>query len=496
MRSAREIVDSRWAMTNVVRPVEHVAQSALDRALGGSVHRGGRVVEDEDPRIGQDRAGDRDPLALAARQGEAALADASVIAVGQARDEPVGLRRDGRALDLLAGGVGTGVGDVVVDRGAEQEGVVVDDGDGAAQAVHLHRAHVGAVDLDRAGADVVEAGQQRHQRRLARSHRTDERHHLAGGDVEVDVAQRRLRRALEGEPDAAQGHMAAAVGQRRGAGGGLDPGLAVEHLEDARARGGRALGGAEHVPEGAHGGDEHEQVGVERGERAQRERAVDHAAAAEQQDRGEAEVGQEAEQRVEERLDARGEHLLVKDALDGVAEALELALLLGERLDDAHAGDVLLGVGGELGDPLLGLLHRRARPVAVAVGDEDHERHRRQRDRGQVGLEDEHGHRGEQDRDHRLRDEHQPVAQEEADRLQVDRRARHELARLLAVEEPQLEPLELAVERVAQVDLDPQRHLAGDQTPVHAQHQPPEAGGGDRQRQHAPAHDGRGGRWR
>src|ERR1700756_5709966 len=49
------------------------------------------------------------------------------------------------------------------------------------------------------------------------------------------------------------------------AGGGVDLRLAIEHLEDARAGRGRPLSGAEHVPERLHGGDEHQQVGVEGG---------------------------------------------------------------------------------------------------------------------------------------------------------------------------------------------------------------------------------------
>ena len=64
-----------------------------------------------------------------------------------------------------------------------------------------------------------------------------------------------------------------------------------------------------------------------------------------------------------------------------------------------------------------------------------------------------------------LGDEHEPVAEEEADRLQVDRRARHQLAGLLAVEEAELERLQVAVEPVAQVVLDRQRDAAGDEPP-------------------------------
>ena len=60
---------------------------------------------------------------------------------------------------------------------------------------------------------------------------------------------------------------------------------------------------------------------------------------------------------------------------------------------------------------------------------------------------DDHRDAGQQQREHRLQDEHEPVAEEEAHRLQVDGRARHQLAGLLAVEEAELEALQVAVER-------------------------------------------------
>ena len=50
--------------------------------------------------------------------------------------------------------------------------------------------------------------------------------------------------------------------------------------------------------------------------------------------------------------------------------------------------------------------------------------------------------------------EDQAVAEKETHGLQIDRRARHQLANLLAVEERQLEALEVAVHAVAQVELD------------------------------------------
>ena len=132
----------------------------------------------------------------------------------------------------------------------------------------------------------------------------------------------------------------------------------------------------------------------------------------------------------------------------------KLAMLLRECLDHPDARDVLLDVGGQLGDPLLGLLHRRPGPVSVPVGDQHYERDRGERDRRQSRIEHEHRHRREQDRDDRLGDEDQAVAEKEPHRLQIDRRPRHQLPGLLAIEERELEALQMAVQAVAEVDLD------------------------------------------
>ena len=89
-------------MMNVVRPDIASSSASLIWRSVERVDRGGGVVEDQDPRVGEQGPGDRDSLALAAREGQAALADARVIAVGQVRDELVGLRAPCGLLDRLA----------------------------------------------------------------------------------------------------------------------------------------------------------------------------------------------------------------------------------------------------------------------------------------------------------------------------------------------------------------------------------------------------------
>jgi hypothetical protein len=159
-----------------------------------------------------------------------------------------------------------------------------------------------------------------------------------------------------------------------------------------------------------------------------------------------------------------------------MGEAAEHMSLPGERLDDPDPGDALLGARCHLSDPLLHLLLGGPVPAAVARGGRDQERHRRQREQGKDGIEDEHRDGREQDRQSTLAHPDQPVAQEEPDRLQVDRRARHQLPRLLGVEEPELQLLQVLVEGLAQVELDRQRDLPGDQPATHRQQQPQDPG--------------------
>ena len=84
-----------------VRPRARVAQVREDARLGAGVDRRQRVVEQQQRRLGQQRARDRHALTLAAGQRDAALAHARVVAVGESASTSrvqVGHARD--ALDL------------------------------------------------------------------------------------------------------------------------------------------------------------------------------------------------------------------------------------------------------------------------------------------------------------------------------------------------------------------------------------------------------------
>ena len=83
MRSARCTVASRCAMT-MRRPVAHRRlEGRLDHALALGVEGARRLVEEQQRRVLEDGAGDRDALPLSARQAHAALAQEGAVALGQ-----------------------------------------------------------------------------------------------------------------------------------------------------------------------------------------------------------------------------------------------------------------------------------------------------------------------------------------------------------------------------------------------------------------------------
>ena len=124
------MVESRWAMMRVVRPMLSWSKARWMRRLGDAVQRGGGLVENEDGRVFQKDAGDGDALLLSAGEERSALADIGVEAVGHGHGCPrssSALR--GGLLDLGVGGVGAAVADVLADRIGEEKDVLLDDAD-------------------------------------------------------------------------------------------------------------------------------------------------------------------------------------------------------------------------------------------------------------------------------------------------------------------------------------------------------------------------------
>ena len=185
--------------------------------------------------------------------------------------------------DLLLGRTGNGVRDVVADAVGEQERVLEHHPDLAAERRQRDVSHVDAVDRHPATAHVVEAGDQRRHRRLARPADTDERHHLTGVDVEIEPRQHRLGPVVA-ERDVLEGDRAADRGEVDRTGSVGDRGGGVEHVEQSFGSGAGLLADGEQTGQHPDRGDELHQIRRERQEGADRDVTVDRQVPAERED--------------------------------------------------------------------------------------------------------------------------------------------------------------------------------------------------------------------
>ena len=101
MQSALRTVESRWAMTKVVRPAHQGVHAVLHQLLGAGVDGGGGLVQDEHRRVGHGRPGNGQQLPLALGEVGAVAGEHGVVAVGQAADEAVGVGQLGGGDALL-----------------------------------------------------------------------------------------------------------------------------------------------------------------------------------------------------------------------------------------------------------------------------------------------------------------------------------------------------------------------------------------------------------
>jgi len=138
-------------------PAHQPQHRFLNLHFGAGVDAAGRFIQDQDARIGQDRPGDGQHLALALAQIPGALGEHRLVAVRQVADEGIGVGHFGGGDDLSVGGVQPPVADVLHDGFREEVGVLEHNAQLAAQIGALHLPDVGAVDGDPARVHVVEA---------------------------------------------------------------------------------------------------------------------------------------------------------------------------------------------------------------------------------------------------------------------------------------------------------------------------------------------------
>ena len=177
-------------MAIVVRPSESRSRASWTRRSVSVSSERGRLVEDEDRRVAEDRARDRDPLLLAAREAVAALADDGVVAVRERGDDVVDPRSFGRGVELLVARGRLREAEVLAHRGMEEIRLLRDDPDEIRKRGEGEVSHVDAADRDGAAVDVVEPRCEVAERRLPGAGLADECRRRPGGHGEAHVLQR------------------------------------------------------------------------------------------------------------------------------------------------------------------------------------------------------------------------------------------------------------------------------------------------------------------
>src|SRR5438105_906491 len=96
----------------------------LDGGLGLGVEMAGRLIQDEDRGIQKDGARDRDALAFASGQGQAALAYERVVAMRQAFDELFDASRCRGGANLMRRGDREAEANIVGDRAIQEDDIL------------------------------------------------------------------------------------------------------------------------------------------------------------------------------------------------------------------------------------------------------------------------------------------------------------------------------------------------------------------------------------
>src|SRR5688572_17621533 len=102
-------------------PFRNAPHSLLDQMLSPGVDAGGCIVEQQNPRVHQERSSQCEALALTATQGDAALTNDRVIFLIEALDEFVGLCHLRGGFNFLRRGLRAPKGYILSDGGAEEK---------------------------------------------------------------------------------------------------------------------------------------------------------------------------------------------------------------------------------------------------------------------------------------------------------------------------------------------------------------------------------------
>ena len=229
-------------MTMVVRSLHQPVERVLHQPLAFGIERRGRFVEQQQRRIAQQRAGDRDALALSARKPRAAFAHEGVEPFRQRAQELLGIGVARRLPNLVLARVPIAVAEIVARTRGEDHRVLRHHRDALADVGGVGVAKVDAVEQDAARSADRRSARRAGRWSSCRRPRGRPRRAVRGLDVKAEVLERRNlapRRIMEG--DMLECELAArADGAAARFGGRADIGFGMQQLVESFGRAGGA----------------------------------------------------------------------------------------------------------------------------------------------------------------------------------------------------------------------------------------------------------------
>ena len=220
------------------RPVLHQpVQRGLDDGFVLRVHARKRLVQQQDRRVLEQRASNRQPLPLPAGQPNGALSDNGIVPGRQMRDELVRVRGVRGVFQLLMSGVRLAEPQIIRHSAVEQVRVLRNHRYAVAQGVQRKFAGVAPAELYDAGLRIVEPVHQPDQRGLPRAACADYAQRLPFSKIERHVIERRPVSAVVPERNRFERNLRAQVRRRARPGGVHHSNLLVQDAEDALRRG-------------------------------------------------------------------------------------------------------------------------------------------------------------------------------------------------------------------------------------------------------------------
>ena len=354
-------------------PPHRLLQSRLDAALGFAVQGGGRLVQDQDRRILEQRPGDGHPLPLAAGQHQAILSHRRVQAFRQLLNEVVRMGAADGLADGLRVRIGQGaVGDVGAKAVVEQGHLLRHEGDLATQAGQAIVLHRNAIDPHFAAPRLVEAGNQAGQGRFAAPGAAHQGQGLARFQGQADAVQHRAGAGFVGEMNIAQ--LDAPLHPMHFQGAFVPLRLGIELAEDVLRRSQPGLQAGVQLGEPADGPRQH----AGQGQKAHQAGGGQALAKKRARQQGDERRNRRHHQNLHRlragRLDHHHFQILPAVVLARPAEPLPLPALAPE---DAHHPVAGHGLGSDLAEIAHRILNAPGDAPEAAAGNCNHQGHQR-----------------------------------------------------------------------------------------------------------------------